>query len=92
MVTNLSAKRVVVSLDGVGAYDHVHRASFLDKLMHTPELESLLPFVRMLHDRQSCFYWTDDEGSVHGIRQGEGGEQGDPLMPALFPWRNTMHW
>ena len=30
-----------------------------------------------------CF-WEDDLGEVHEILQGEGGEQGDPLMPALF--------
>ena len=27
--------------------------------------------------------WYDDEGVPHDILQGEGGEQGDPLMPAL---------
>ena len=84
LITDLDANRVIVSLDGIGAYDHVRRASFLDKLMQTPELEQLVPFVRMFYDRQSSFYWTDDEGRVHTIQQGEGGEQGDPLMPALF--------
>ena len=29
-------------------------------------------------------YWWDDEGVTHEIRQGEGGEQGDALMPVLF--------
>lgn len=28
--------------------------------------------------------WTDDDGQTHEVVQGEGGEQGDPLMPALF--------
>ena len=34
----------------------------------------------------SCcqFYWEDELGEVHDILQGEGGEQGDPLTPALF--------
>ena len=32
----------------------------------------------------STFLWEDDLGGVHHIRQGEGGEQGDPLMPMLF--------
>ena len=26
----------------------------------------------------------DDVGDVHQVAQGEGGEQGDPLMPLLF--------
>ena len=32
----------------------------------------------------STYLWEDEEGGVHEIRQGEGGEQGDALMPALF--------
>ena len=32
----------------------------------------------------STHLWEDEERVVHEIRQGEGGEQGDPLMSALF--------
>ena len=32
----------------------------------------------------SKFLWTDAEGKRHLIEQGDGGEQGDALMPALF--------
>ena len=32
----------------------------------------------------STYLWEDDEGVVHEVVQGEGGEQGDALMPALF--------
>ena len=28
--------------------------------------------------------WEDDSGDNHTIIQGEGGEQGDPLMPLLY--------
>ena len=28
----------------------------------------------------------DETGNVKDIPQGEGGEQGDPLMPLLFAW------
>ena len=28
--------------------------------------------------------WEDDHGQIHTLTQAEGGEQGDPLMPALF--------
>ena len=38
----------------------------------------------MWYGRDSCFLWTDAEGVVHEVWQGEGGEQGDPLMPALY--------
>ena len=75
---------VVVSLDGIGAYDHVKRAAFVKKLTDTPALESLLPLVLALYGSESRFYWYDDEGCGHTIRQAEGGEQGCPLMPALY--------
>ncbi|OLP88256.1 hypothetical protein AK812_SmicGene30452 [Symbiodinium microadriaticum] len=44
----------------------------------------MLPFVRLCYGAPSTFVWTDDEGVSHLVSQGEGGEQGDPLMPALF--------
>ena len=75
---------MVISLDGIGAFDHVQRSAIMQKLLATPELHSLVPYVRLWYGRQSRFLWTDDSGTVHEIEQGEGGEQGDPLMPALF--------
>ena len=30
------------------------------------------------------YWWTDDMGVTHQIWQGEGGEQGDPFVPALY--------
>ena len=43
-----------------------------------------LPFVRQFYCNPSRYLLEDDEGVVHEIDQGEGGEQGDPLMPLLF--------
>ena len=43
-----------------------------------------LPFARQFCGRPLSYIWEDDGGATHEIRQGEGGEQGDPLMPALF--------
>ena len=45
---------------------------------------SVLPFVRQFHGSPSTCWWDDDEGVTHEIVQGEGGEQGDSLMPALY--------
>ena len=56
----------------------------LGRLHATPELQTLLPFVRLFYGEASEYLWTDDGGTTHRIPQGEGGEQGDPLMPALF--------
>ena len=37
-----------------------------------------------LYGTASRFLWRDDAGEQHIIEQAEGGEQGDPLMPALY--------
>ena len=36
------------------------------------------------HGRSSEYLWEMDNGEVHRIPQGEGGEQGDPMMPLLY--------
>ena len=74
----------MLSIDGVGAYDHVHRSAMLSKLLEVPSLQPLLPVVRAAYSVPSCYKWQDDEGNRHDIEQHEGGEQGDPLMPLLF--------
>ena len=80
----MDPEMTVLSIDGVGAYDHVYRSAMLSKLLEVPALRPLLPFVRSVYARPSTYLWTDDQGERHEIRQSEGGEQGDPLMPLLF--------
>ena len=46
--------------------------------------EKLIPFLLQFYGHPSTHLWEDEEGTVHEIQQGEGGEQGDPLMPVLF--------
>ena len=59
---------------------------------------SVLPFVHLFCGRPSTYLWEDDCGTVHTINQGEGGEQGDPLMPLLFAvgqhplWPHKRDW
>ena len=76
--TELDARTTVLSIDGVGAYDHISRASMLSGLQHTPSLTALLPFVAQFYAEQSAYVFYDAEGAAHEIAQGEGGEQGDP--------------
>ena len=46
--------------------------------------EKFIPFLLQFYGHPSTHLWEDEEGTVHEIQQGEGGEQGDPLMIALF--------
>ena len=46
--------------------------------------DSVLPFVIQFYGSPTSYLWKDSEGVVHEVLQGEGGEKGDALMPALF--------
>ena len=74
----------ILSVDGVGAYDHVLRSTMLERLMHMPTAQAMLPFVRLSHGTPSRHSWVDAGGRHRFVTQAEGGEQGDPLMPLLF--------
>ena len=74
----------IVSVDGVGANDLVSRTAMLSGLMDMEEGDRLLPFVRLFYSDPSTFLWDDAVGDTHEIRQGEGVEQGNALMPLLF--------
>ena len=46
--------------------------------------EQRYSFTRMFYGRSSEYLWEMDDGQVHRIPQGEGGEQADPMMPLLY--------
>ena len=80
----MSGTSCLLSTDGVGAFDHVLRSSLLRALIANPAFHELVPFVRMWYGQNSKAVWHDEHGAGHVIEQGEGGDQGDALMPALF--------
>jgi len=81
-VTDEDPDATVICLDGIGAFDHVSRKAFLQKLCEIAP--ALMPFVMQFYSRQSTYFWWDDHGVRHTVLQGEGCEQGDALAPALF--------
>ena len=56
----------------------------LTGLLDTDGAREVLPFVRLFYGDVSEYLWSDDGDVTHRVRQGEGGEQGDALMPALY--------
>ena len=66
----------VLSIDGIGAYDHVHRSAMLKKVHSVPGLRGMLPFVRATYAEPTTYMWRDQAGMPHRIVQAEGGEQG----------------
>ena len=70
-VTEANPTHTILSVDGIGAYDNISRNSMLQGL-------------NMFYGAPSHYIWHSATGEAHIISQAEGGEQGDPLMPALF--------
>ncbi len=46
-ITDNDERATIVSIDGVGAYDHVSRARIFEELWRVESLHSLVPYVRM---------------------------------------------
>ena len=82
-VTELDPEATTISIDGVGAYDLISRKATL--VAHVGD--QLIPFVRCFFGSPSTYLWEDEMGVTHEIPQGDGGEEGDPLMPLLFALR-----
>ena len=82
--TDMDDTLTVTSIDGVGAFDHIRRQAMLSKLLSLPTACAMLPFVRLAYGQPSVYLWQDGDGQMHEVHQGEGGEQGDPLMPHLY--------
>ena len=58
--------------------------TMLQGLLMMEDGDRVLPFVRCFCGSPSTYMWEDEVGVSQDIPQGEGGEQGDPLMPMLF--------
>ena len=78
------ARATFVSIDGIGAFVCASRNAMLRGLMEMDLGDLVLPFVRRFCEQPSSHIWEDEAGEVQDIPQGEGGHQGDPLMPLLF--------
>ena len=86
--TDANPTLTVLSVDGIGACDHVLRSAMLERLLQMPAARTILPFVRLSDGSPSSYTWVDDEGRQRIVTQAEGGEQGDPLMPSLLHWHS----
>ena len=59
--------------------------AMLGRFLRMPFARTLLPFIRLSYAQPSQYLWHDEEGVRPTVTQAEGGEQGDPFMPFLFP-------
>ena len=83
-LVELDEDSTIVSIDGISAYDLISRESMMTGFFRMEGGSAVLPFVRMLYGSPSEYLWEDNQGKVHVVPQGEGGEQGDAMMPLWF--------
>ena len=81
-LTDLDANATLLSVDGIGAFDLISWNAMLQGLLEVEGGGSVLSFVRQFYGSPST-YWWDDESQTKSC-MGRAGEQGDPLLPALY--------
>ena len=55
--TDTNPSLMILSVNGIGACDHILRSAMLGRLHAMPEARSLLPFVRMSYGQPSTNQW-----------------------------------
>ena len=81
-LTELDPQATITSVDGVVAFDLISRRAMLEGLREVNA--AVVPFARLFYGQRSKYLWENDLGEIHTISQGEGGEQGDAMMPLLY--------
>ena len=85
-LTDLDPEATVMSVNGVGAFDLISRASMLSALRNARGCDAL-PFVLQFCGQPSSYIWEDELGGSARHLQGEGREQGDfscqPCSPSV---------
>ncbi len=78
-LTDHDEHAVVVSLDGIGAFDHLRRAAFFNKLLACEELKPLLPLVTARCGTTSRFSMASRERRPNHHRTGRRRRAGMPI-------------
>ena len=74
--TEADPRTTILGIDGVGAYDHISRASMLGGLRDHAQLSGLPPFAAMFYARSSRYLFYDAEGRARSAARGGRGAGG----------------
>ena len=69
--TDVNPNLIVVSVDGIGAYNHILRASMFIRLRNMPKAREFLSFVHF-YVQLSEYSWYNDSGRQWTVCQAEG--------------------
>ena len=65
--TESGSRTTVLSVDGVGAYDHIARAAIFEGLRRDARLAVLIPFVRLFYGARSTYLYYDADGGAQTV-------------------------
>ena len=88
--TQSSNSKTILSIDGVGAYDTISRNSMLSGLLHTPEANRCLPFVRLWYTTASEYVWHDATAPSTPIHKQRGVNKGTPSCRPCSLWAKSQ--
>ncbi|OLP76331.1 hypothetical protein AK812_SmicGene43756 [Symbiodinium microadriaticum] len=72
--TEIDPRATVLSIDAIGAFDHVSRHAMLAGLRQRPGLQPLLPYVRQFYAPDSTYVWQDADWQSHeAVLKGHAG-------------------
>ena len=84
--TDRDPTSTVLSVDGIGADDHVLRSAMLGRLLQMPAARAILPFVRLSYGPPSSYTWVDGEGQQRTVTQAEARRSAHSV--ALLHWHS----
>ena len=79
VATELNPNWTILSIDGLGAFDHVYRASMLENW-------SKFTVSATAHSSATAHVWAAEVEGRHTLEQHEGGGQGDPSCLCCSVW------
>ena len=59
---DLDSKQCILSIDGIGPFDHIKRAAMLRKLLSLPGARGALPFVLLSYGAATEYVWNPTTG------------------------------
>ena len=65
--TDADPRLTILSVDGIGAYDHILRSAMLGRLLQMPGARQILPFVRLSYPQPSTYGWFDEDGQRRAV-------------------------
>ena len=66
-LTESNPQCTIMTVDGIGAFDQISRASMLGALRDVEGGSQALPFVRLFCGQPSRYFWEDSVGVVHHV-------------------------